>query len=479
VPRTTTTPTAYDLAEEKVPARTITSALSGAVPAPYWLDRPERPAPLPPLDAGIAADLVVVGGGYTGLWTALMAKERDPSASVVLLEGREVGWAASGRNGGFVSASLTHGYSNGVKHLPQEVDLLKELGEENLAEFAAAIERYGIDCGFEWNGTLALATEPHQVQWLRQEAEESGEEFFDREKVQEEVHSPLYLAGLWNRKGSALVDPARLAWGLKRACLELGVQIFENSPVVSLSRARGPVVVTTRGGTVAAGRVALATNVFPSLLRRARLHTVPVYDYALMTEPLTGAQLESIGWTRRQGLDDVSNRFHYYRLTEDNRILFGGYDALYHYGRTVKAEHDQNEETFRRLAAHFLLTFPQLEGVRFTHKWGGAIDTCSRFFSFFMKAYGGRVAYAAGFTGLGVGASRFGANVLLDLLSGKSTQRTRLELVRRLPLPFPPEPVAWIGVKITTAAMVRADRREGRRGPWLRLMDAVGMGFDS
>lgn len=471
--------TAYDLAEERVPAGSITDALSGAAAAPYWLDRPERPDPLPPLAGRTTADLVVVGGGYTGLWTALMAKERTPSASVVLLEAREVAWAASGRNGGFVSASLTHGHSNGVKHLPGEVDLLQELGQENLAEFAAALERHGIDCGFEWNGTLALATEPHQVDWLRKEAEETGEEFFDQEKVQEEVHSPLYLAGLWNRRGSALVDPARLAWGLKRACRQQGVQVYENSPVTALSRTGNGVEVTTRGGTVAAAKVALATNAFPSLLRRARLHTVPVYDYALMTEPLTEAQLKSIGWSRRQGLDDVANRFHYYRLTDDNRILFGGYDAVYHYGRSLKNEHDQSEETFRKLAAHFLLTFPQLEGIRFTHKWGGAIDTCSRFFSFFMKAYGGRVAYAAGFTGLGVGASRFAANVLLDLLSGETTRRTSLELVRKLPLPFPPEPVAWIGVKITTAAMVRADRRQGRRGPWLKLMDAIGMGFDS
>lgn len=474
-----TTPTAYDLAEQRIPAATVTAALSTAVPAPYWLDRPERPAPLPPLDSHVSADLAVVGGGYTGLWTALLAKERDASASVVLLEGQEVGWAASGRNGGFVSASLTHGYSNGVKHLPGEVDLLQEMGDENLAEFAETLERYGIDCGFEWNGTLALATEPHQVDWLREEAGHDGVEFFDRDKVQAEVKSPLYLAGAWNKKGSALVDPARLAWGLKRACLELGVQIFEHSPVRSLAKSAHGVQLKTGAGTVSASKVALATNVFPSLLRRARLHTVPVYDYALMTEPLTEAQLESIGWSRRQGLDDVANRFHYYRLTEDSRILFGGYDAPYHYGRSMKPEYDQSEESFRRLAAHFLATFPQLEGISFTHKWGGAIDTCSRFFSFFMKAYSGRVAYAAGFTGLGVGASRFAANVLLDLLTGSPTRRTSLELVRKLPLPFPPEPVAWLGVKITTAAMVRSDRRQGKRGPWLKLMDAVGMGFDS
>ena len=223
--------------------------------------------------------------------------------------------------------------------------------------------------------------------------------------------------------------------------------------------------------------------VFPSLLPRTRLHTVPVYDYALMTEPLTDSQLAAVGWHNRQGLSDLNNRFHYYRLTTDDagrpRILFGGYDAVYHYGRAVRPEYDQRPETFARLAAHFRATFPQLDGIGFSHAWGGAVDTCSRFFSFFDTAHHGRVASAAGFTGLGVGATRFGANVLLDLLSGEETERTGLEMVRKKPLPFPPEPAAWLGIKVTTAAMVRADRRQGRRGPWLKVLDSVGMGFDS
>ena len=140
---------------------------------------------------------------------------------------------------------------------------------------------------------------------------------------------------------------------------------------------------------------------------------------------------------------------------------------------------DADEAVFRRLAAHFLGTFPQLEGIRFSHAWGGAIDTCSRFFAFFDVSHGGRVAYCAGFTGLGVGATRFGARVMLDLLDGADTELTRLAMVRRKPIPFPPEPAAWVGVRLMVAALARADRRGGRRGPFLRLMDALGMGFDS
>ena len=177
--------------------------------------------------------------------------------------------------------------------------------------------------------------------------------------------------------------------------------------------------------------MALATNVFRSLIPRYRLLTVPVYDYALMTEPLSDEQLGSIGWSGRQGLGDSANLFHYYRLTADNRILWGGYDAVYHFGRRMKDAHESRPQTHRLLAEHFFTTFPQLEGLRFSHQWAGAIDTSTRFCAFYGLARQGRVAYAAGFTGLGVGATRFAADVMLDLLSGESTPRTELEMVRQ------------------------------------------------
>lgn len=481
-----TATTAYDRAEAAVPAGEIRAALAGAAPRAFWLDDPARPAPGPGLTGDVTTDLAVVGGGFAGLWTALLAKERDPGRRVVLLEARRIGWAASGRNGGFCEASLTHGDANGATHVPDELDRLRELGQENLAELAETIARYGIDCDFEWTGVLNVATEEHQVEWLAEEAarpagtaDGSAPVFLDRGAVRAEVASPLYRAGLWDRAGTVMLHPAKLAWGLAHVCRELGVEIYEGSPVRALDGARDHVVLHTDRGTVTAQRVAVATNAFPSLLRRTRWHTVPVYDYAIVTEPLTAGQLDAIGWRHRQGLADLDNRFHYYRLTADNRILFGGYDAVYHYGRSLRPGYDQNEETFGRLVAHLYATFPQLRGIKVTHKWGGAIDTCTRFFAFFATAHRGRVAYTAGFTGLGVGATRFAANVLLDLLAGTRTERTALRMVRRRPLPFPPEPIAWLGIKLTTAALVRADRRQGRRGPWLRLMDALKLGFDS
>jgi glycine/D-amino acid oxidase-like deaminating enzyme len=210
-----------------------------------------------------------------------------------------------------------------------------------------------------------------------------------------------------------------------------------------------------------------------------RHYVVPVYDYALVTEPLTPEQSAAIGWRNRQGVGDVANQFHYYRLTADNRILWGGYDAIYHWRNGLRDELDQRPATFELLAAQFFETFPQLEGLRFTHRWGGAIDTSTRFFAFQRAALGGRVAYSIGYTGLGVGAARFGAQVMLDLLDGRNSEPLRLRAVRSRPWPWPPEPARWIGIQLTRRALARADRNQGRRGPWLRLLDRLGLGFDS
>jgi glycine/D-amino acid oxidase-like deaminating enzyme len=457
------------------------AALADASPTPFWLDHPDRPAPRPALEADDVADLCVVGGGFSGLWTALLAKERDPSRDVVLLEGHRIGWAASGRNGGFCSASLTHGRANGVERWPEEIDDLERIGSQNLDEIEKALVRYGIDCDFERPGTITVATEAHQLEWLRDMAQHStGSRLLDRETMRDEVDSPTYVGGLAEPHGTALVDPARLAWGLAAAAQSLGVRIHEGTRVTRLVRhGAGMEVRTEAGPVVRAGRVALGTSAFPSLVRRVRLHTVPVYDYALMTEPLTPEQMGSIGWRGRQGLDDMTNQFHYYRLTSDNRILWGGYDAIYHYGRHVRPDYDQRPATFGLLSRQFFETFPQLEGLRFSHRWGGAIDTCTRFCAFFGTGYAGRAAYALGYTGLGVGASRFGAEVMLDLLDEVDSERTRLRMVRERPLPFPPEPFAWAGIEITRRSLAAADRRQGRRNLWLRTLDRAGLGFDS
>jgi len=402
----------------------------------------------------------------------------------VLLEGGAIAEGATGRSGGFLSSSLTHGVANGISRFPAEMPLLERLGRQNFDRTVVGLGQLEIDCDLELSGDLAVALEPHEESWLAQEAEQLSDlghdvALLDRGSVRAELDSPTYRAALWQRSGAGILDPAKLAWGLARAAESLGVRVHEGSRVSRLRKARGTIELWTAGGSLVAQQALCATGAFRSPLATVRRRIVPVWDYVLMTEPLTAAQRSALGWERRQGVSDSANRFHYYRLTAGDRILWGGYDAIYHYGNGMGAEREQREATFARLAQHFFRTFPQLEDIRFTHRWGGPIDTCSRFFAFYGLSHGGRVAYAAGHTGLGIGASRFGARVALDLLAGRETEATRSRLARTRPVPFPPEPLRWTVIQATRRALARADRRQGRRGPWLRLLDRLGLGYDS
>jgi glycine/D-amino acid oxidase-like deaminating enzyme len=461
-------------------------AIADADPYPYWYDDADEPESNPTLVRTESCDLCVIGGGYTGLWTAIIAKERDPNRDVVLIDAHEVGSAASGRNGGFMESSLTHGVANGQARFPDELDVLEGLGLANLDEIEAAIRRYDIDCDYERTGVIDVATTAHAPDYVDELREDYSQlralgqsvVLLDRDQMQAEVHSPTYVGGLWRQDRAAIVDPARLAWGLKAAAESLGVRIYEDTKALSIEKDGVGVLITTPLGRVRAGRVALATNAFKPLLRRLRHYVVPVYDYCLVTEPLSAEQLASVGWTRRQGLSDIANQFHYYRLTEDNRILWGGYDAIYFWRGKVGPELESRPETWAKLSAHFFDTFPQLEGVRFTHAWGGVIDTCSRFCVFWGRAMGGRVSYAVGYTGLGVASARFGGEVMLDLLDGKRSVATETSFVRDKPLPFPPEPFKFLGIQATRWSLDHEDRT-GKRNLWLRFLDRSGLGFDS
>jgi len=462
----------------------VSLRLEGASSTALWLDSVDRPAARPPLRGDDTADLVVVGGGFTGLWAALIALQEQPGRDVVVLEGHRLGWAASGRNGGFCAASLTHGLANGVERWPDDMATLVRLGQQNLDTIAETIAAEGISCGFERTGELDVAVEPWQVDGLVEAASLARDcgldvSLLDAEQTRALVSSPTYLAGLLDPHGVAMLDPARLAWGLAEAIERRGARVFESTRVIDVHELEGGVVVRTPGGSVRARQVVLGTNAFPSPVKRHRPYTVPVWDHVLATEPLTAGQLSSLGWAGRQGVGDSGNQFHYYRLTQDDRLVFGGYDALYYFGRDMTGRRARSARTETMLGEHLLHTFPGLDGVRVTHAWGGAIDTCTRFCAFWGLTHGDKVASVQGYTGLGVGASRFGAQVCLDLLAGRENERTSLEMVRRKPLPFPPEPARWAGIQLTRRAIARADRRQGHRGPWLRTLDRFGLGFDS
>ena len=441
--------------------------------------------PEAPLAGTVDADLCIIGGGFTGLWAALHAKADDPGRDVVLLEGQTVGFGGSGRNGGFVAHSLTHGLVNGLARFADEMDVLERLGRDNLAGLVADLERHGIDCDLEQTGSLTPILAPYQDEWL-----EEDRRLHERFGHEVEVFPDARV----HAGGGGLADLPRRAVGARRGRRARPGQAHRRAAPRGLGRRRpGARAVARdrdrrgagqrrrpdrrgRGARQARGP---RHGRVPAAVRTIGLFIVPVYDYVLVTEPLSAAQRESIGWRRRQGLSDGGNQFHYYRLTRDDRILWGGYDAVYRFRGPVRDDLDDHGPTFARLSQNFFTTFPQLAGLRFTHRWGGAIDTCSRFSVFFGTAHGGRLAYAVGYTGLGVGATRFGARVALDLVDGRDTEATRTRYVRRKPVPFPPEPIRTAVIQLTRNRLAAADRRDGRRGLWLGTLDRLGLGFDS
>ncbi len=459
-------------------------ALDDAIPAVFWSDRPDHRATAPSLHGVHHADLAVVGGGFTGLWTAILAVEEQPGMEVVVVESQRCGFGASSRNGGFCDASLTHGLQNGLSHWPDDIQVLLRMGIENLNAIEETIDRHSIEADFRRTAEISVATERWHLDELAEALEThrsvgANVDLLDQSAIRAKISSPTYLGALARHDEIALVDPARLCWGLASVAERLGVRIFEETQVRGISRGQSRVTLRTDDGVIHADRAIIATNAYRGPTRSPRRYIIPVYDHVLMTEPLNSAQLDSIGWSDREGLGDVSNQFHYYRMSDDNRILWGGYDAIYHFNNGLGSEYDQNQGTHATLARHFFETFPQLEGLRFTHRWGGPIATTTRFTPAWGRSHGGNVVWVGGYTGLGVGASRFGGQVAVDLVLGRETERTELEMVRKKPFPFPPEPMRWMGVQLTRKSIQRADRKQGRRNTWLRVLDRFGVGFDS
>ena len=465
------------------PSSKAMQAIADVSHTPFWLDDPAKPTPQPHLTESISTDLLVIGAGFAGLWTALLAKEENPNRDIVLIDAGEVAIGASGRNGGFMDSSITHGFLNGLSRWPHEIKTLQRLGVKNFNEIQSTLKRLNIECDFQLAGEIDVATEEYILDELKDftklaRSYEVPFEYFDHEQLQTKVKSPIFLAGV-KRPDVAIVNPAQLAWGLRQACMELGIRLYEHTPVKHIFEEGDHIIARTLHGQIQANKVALATNAFPPLVKHIAHYVVPVYDYVLMTEPLNPTQRDSIGWYSREGLSDGNNQFHYFRTTADGRILWGGFDAIYHWNNGFNSELENRPASFALLAEHFFQAFPQLEGLRFTHAWGGAIDTCSRFSPFWGTTHNGKTAYTMGYTGLGVGATRFGAQVMLDLLDGKNTERTELEMVRTKPLPFPPEPLRSIGINLSRWSLAKADDNQGKENLWLRTMDWLGLGFDS
>ena len=401
---------------------------------------------------------------------------------MVLLEGDRIGWAASGRNGGFCAASLTHGEANGRERFPHEYPTLERMGLENLDAIEATVARYGIDCDFRRTGSLDVATEDHQVDGLRELAAAGGGEFLDQDAVRAEVRSPTYLAGVWDRQGTALVDPAALAWGLAAAAEAAGVRVLEHTPVRRRHAVRRRAGAAHRERAHRAGRPGGAGH------QRVPVPAAPpaaAHGPGLRLRPDDRAAVARPSSTRsagrhRQGIGDSANQFHYYRLTADNRILWGGYDAIYHFGRTVRPGYDQRPATFHTLAGALLRDLPPARGAAL-HPPVGRGD---RHLHAVLRVLRHGVLRAARPTRSATPASASGRAGSAPTScstccpeSAPSAPSWRAYGAGRCPS----RPSRWRspGIQATRWSLQQADRNEGRRNLWLRTLDRAGLGFDS
>lgn len=461
-------------------------ALKNSTYRPIWFDLAQQPETLAPLTTSSECELLIVGGGFTGLWAALQAKERNPEADIILIEKTFIGNGASGRNGGFLNSSLAHGETNTDHHFPGEAEKLYQLGRENITELLATLERYGIDADYEAVGETEVATNQGAVEAIRkyydvEKSEGDDVVWLDQNDMQAQVNSPTYLAGLWRRGDqNGTVNPLKICWGIKQVLLDLGVKIYEQTDLIDVQPSgKNHMMAQCENGNIKSEKVLMATNAFTSCIGKIRRSVIPVWDYQLATEPLTQAQLDTIGWHKtRHAIGNHANMFHYYRMTKDNRITWGGGGAVrYYFNRGISDNYADIPERFEQLSKEFFETFPQLAGVKFSHRWSGIIATSSRFCMVPGVTHNGRLSWAVGYTGLGVGASRFGARVAIELLGYQPSDVIKMQFVRKWTLPWVPEPLRWIGVRLTQQALIKADKNNGKRGLWLKLLDALNLGF--
>lgn len=408
-----------------------------------------------PLKGTQRADVAIIGGGFAGMATAYNLVRRFPERRVVLLEGACCGYGASGRNGGFANAGmpgLSTVYEESGAEAARTYYDATLLGLGQIREF---VDDHGVDCDLEMNGAISMAADDAQMETLqaqRQRYQEMGLEatLLDTAALRQSVQTERFVGGLRD-PNHAILNPAKLARGMKRVIEGLGVQVFERSKVMRLEPG-SPVRIVTEFGQVKAAQAVVTLNGYAPQLGLFRQRLIPLTNYVAATEPLSDAQLASIGWTGREGLADMRLQFMYLRLSADNRIVFGGEGSPYFYDSSPSSGNYQ--PVLDRLHHSLIQTFPQLEGIGFTHGWGGTMG----FTLDFMPSVGAlddaqNVFYAVGFNGEGVVMTQLAGKILAQLIDGEAGGITRLPIVsRRMPY-VGHEPLRYLGVKLTEAAL--------------------------
>jgi glycine/D-amino acid oxidase-like deaminating enzyme len=434
-----------------------------------WWDTLPGPLGLrPPLDGDTEVDVAVVGGGFTGLWTAYYLAEADPTLRIVVLERDVVGFGASGRNGGWCSALFA---ASGEKldrvGGPGAGAAMRRAMEETVDEVGRVVAAEGIGCGFAKAGTVVLARTPAQLARCRQEVDHArsvgiGEgdlRLLTATEAADRVGATDVLGATFTPHCAA-VDPARLVRGLAEAVERRGVTIVERTPVLAL----GPGVVETSRGTVRATTVVRATEGYTPDLRGQGRTVVPVYSLMIATEPLPDRLWEELGLADRPTFSDHRHLVIYGQRTEDGRFAFGGRGAPYHFGSAVRPGFDVDGSVHDALARTLVELFPALADVAITHRWGGPLAIARDWFPSVGLDPATRVAWAGGYVGDGVSTTNLAGRTLTDLIVGRDTERTSLAWVDHHSPTWEPEPLRWLGINAGLSLAGWADRAEERAG---------------
>jgi glycine/D-amino acid oxidase-like deaminating enzyme len=425
-------------------------------PSPsLWLDISGPYTPEPTLQGDVSVDVAVIGGGFAGLMTAYEMKRAEPALQVAVLEAREAGYGASGRNGSFGMTVVGLGF--GVMAMLRGKQFVKDAHaymERAVDRMGEVIQAEELDCDYTRPGFLRAATTEGYIRRLQhdialvQSLGIQGIDWISADAVRARVNSPRYLGAMWEPR-LALVNPLKLAREEKRLALRVGAQVFENTPVTEVRHTGAGFWLTTPRGKVIAKKVVFATNAYSHLFGQVGRRQTPAFTYMIATEPLSEERLRPIGWQGREGIEDARNLIHYYRITPDNRLVIGGGAAVgLTYGGALDG--DSDEAGWRDLEEHVGWLFPSLKGVRITHRWGGPFSVTMDLTPALGYLGGKDAVYTLGCIGHGVSMSHLNAQTIRDLVLEHQSDLTACPFVNRRVIPWPPEPLrmaAALGIR--------------------------------
>ncbi|MBN2362112.1 MAG: FAD-dependent oxidoreductase [Deltaproteobacteria bacterium] len=432
----------------------------------WWMTTREV-APGPSLAGDLDVDVAIVGGGFTGLATAYFLRRDEAAMRIAVLESERIGFGASGRNGGFNMTlfgltlgitALRFGKANAAAahhYMERAVDTLRDL-----------VHDLRLDCDYEHPGFLRVATSESYRSRIQREIELAhkigllGIEWIDADRLAQEVRSQTYLGAWWEPR-CGLLNPAKLCWSWQERLSEMGVSIYERTPVQELARDGQRLRLLTANGVVHADKVVLATNAWSHFFPQLRRKQLPVWTHIVLTEPLEAKHLAEIGWQHRQGIEDARDFVHYYRLTADNRLLMGGRDVTT--ARGMEMDHDLNDEIFAGLRRDVVETFPCLDGIRFADQWGGPVSVPVDMAPAMGYAGDHNLVYSLGCVGHGVSLTHLNGRTAADLVLGKKSDLTDIFFVNRRTIPWPPNPLRAIAVKAILGYMHYEDRKMDAR----------------